>query len=200
MALSINPFLDRFSNDRNFSLPLPFMWEAWVFESSNLVSEINNTLSKYDLGGWRATEPSFWGTGGSLVAQEVTIPSESYEVMSIGQESRGGWMPGYGVTQRTDFLSRNLTINYLETVKDIETQFFRPWIVAIGSAGLLNTNLRATIQVNEYAKDNLLRKKYIFEKAFPTNVEGYTISYGDGEFIMKTVTFSYHKYRPVSST
>jgi hypothetical protein len=200
MALSINPFLDKFSNDRNFSLPLPFMWEAWVFDSANLVKEINSTLNRYDLGGWRAIEPSFWGEGGSLVAQEVSIPSESYEAMSIGQDNRGGWMPGYGVTQRTDFLSRNLTINYLETVKDIETQLFRPWVVAIGSAGLLNTNLRATIQVREYAKDNTIRKQYIFERAFPTNVEGYTISYGDNEFIMKTVTFSYHKYRPVSFT
>ena len=192
---SINQFLDKFSTDRRFSLPLPFMWEVFI-DGDGLVGEIQSVLSQYDLF-WTVEGPSKWGNGGSLVAQEVTIPAESFEVMSMGAENRGGWMPGYGVTQRTDFLSRNITINFLETSKDIETNFFRPWTIAVGSAGLLNTKLRATINVNEYDKDNKIRKKYKFERAFPTNVEGYTLSYGDGEFIMKTVTFSYHKYSPI---
>lgn len=196
MGLTTDVFLDRFSSQRRFSIPHPFMWEVTVDGTVGLVSEIQSVLNDYGLGGNHTVKNvDMWGNGGKLVAQEVTLPSESYEVASIGQDNRGGWMPGYGVTQRTDFLSRNMTINYLETADDIETSFFRPWTIAVGSAGLLNTKLRSTVIVTQYTRDNRRRKTYQFDRAFPTNVEGYTLNYGDGEFIVKTVTFAFHSYK-----
>ena len=132
--------------------------------------------------------------GEILVAQEVTIPTEAYETTILGQDNRGGFMPGYGVTSRTDFLSRTVSINFLETGEDIETSLFRPWVIAIGTKGLLGGKLRSTIVVTEYLKDGSTRKKYTFYDAFPVNVEGYNLSYGDIDFIIKSVAFSYSRY------
>ncbi len=44
-------------------------------------------------------------------------------------------MPGYGITERSDFLSRNISINFIETGVDIEAHLFRPWIIALGTTG-----------------------------------------------------------------
>jgi len=42
-----------------------------------------------------------------------------------------------------------------------------------------------------------LRKGFIFEEVFPTNVEGYNLSYNDEEFQQKSVTFAFRNYRPL---
>ena len=129
-----------------------------------------------------------------MVAQEVTIPTESIEVTSLGQENRGGFMPGYGVTQRTEFISRNVVINFIETESDIETELFRPWIIALGVEGLRTSRLKCNINVKQYTRDGIVRKHYTFIDAFPTNSEGYALTYGDNEFLIKSVTFGYTNY------
>ena len=196
MASSIDPFLTKFSTEQGFSIPLPCLWSV-SFLDTGFISDIQQSVQKsgarWSYGVKSANKWS--GSGGEvLVAQEVSIPSESYEVMPIGQENRGGFMPGYGVTNRTDFLSRNVSINFLETGDDIETSLFRPWIIAIGTSGLLGGKFRTTIAVTEYHKSGGARKKYTFYNAFPTNVEGYTLTYSDSEFIIKSVSFGYTKY------
>ena len=113
-----------------------------------------------------------------------------------GQENRGGFLPGYGVTQRESFLTRQLTINFIETDQDICHDFFTPWLIAIGIDGLINQQLKCNITLKQYNNQGKLRKGFIFDKAFPTNVEGGgTLSYADSEFIVKTVTFGCKNYR-----
>jgi hypothetical protein len=189
-------FLDKFSNDRRFSLPLPFQWTVTIDTSSGLVSEIKNALGKINQS-WAVQDSSLWTdkeANNILVAQEVTLPPESFEATVLGQENRGAFMPGYGTVQRTDFLSRNITINFLETERDIETELFRPWLIALSIEGLINSRLKSTINVTQYTKDMKPRRKYTFNNVFPTNSEGYTINYGDQEFFQKTVTFGYNNY------
>ena len=190
-----NSFLDKFSNDRNFSLPFPFHWTVTI-DDNNLPSAITTAINKINLN-LTVTSSDKWTdtlSDNIFVAQEVQIPSESIEMTSLAQENRGGFMPGYGVTQRTDFLSRNITINFLETEKDIETELFRPWIIALGVDGLLNQNLKSIITVKQYTRDGSVRKVYAFKGVFPTNTEGYNLTYGDQDFLVKTVTFGYTNY------
>jgi hypothetical protein len=188
-------FLSKFSTDRNFSLPLPFLWTVTI-DDDNLPSAITAAVGKINQN-WKVTSSSAWTdklSDNILVAQEIQVPSESVEMTSLGQENRGGFMPGYGVTQRTDFLSRNVTINFLETQKDIETELFRPWIIALSVDGLLNQNLKSIITMKQYARDGKVRKTYKFTGVYPTNTEGYTLNYGDQELSVKTVTFGYTNY------
>jgi len=103
------------------------------------------------------------------------------------------------VTQRTDFLSRNISINFLETSRDIETELFRPWIIALGVDGLLNQKLKCTITVKQYTRDGNIRKTYKFTGVYPTNTEGYNLTYGDQDFLIKTVTFGYTNYTVTAS-
>ena len=103
-------------------------------------------------------------------------------------------MPGYAATKRSDFLSRNVTINFLETNVDIESQLFRPWSIALSVEGLINTSLKTTINVYQYDNKRKVRKEYIFYNAFPTNCETTVINYTDDPIKTKTVTFAYSKY------
>lgn len=188
-------FLNKFSTDRNFSIPLPFQWTVTI-DDDNLPGAITNATGKINQQ-WKVASSSAWTdklSDNILVAQEIQVPSESVEITSISQENRGAFMPGYGVTQRTDFLSRNVTINFLETEKDIETELFRPWIIALSVDGLLNQNLKSIITMKQYTRDGKVRKTYKFTGVYPTNTEGYTLNYGDQEFSVKTVTFGYTNY------
>jgi len=45
-----------------------------------------------------------------------------------------------------------------------------------------------------------LRKGYEFREVFPTNVEGYQLSYNDEEFQEKSVTFAFRDYKPLPVT
>ena len=150
-------------------------------------------------GAWQAkTVPDSYTRNGSiLVAQEVTIPPESFAITQIGQPNSGGFLPGYGVVARSDFSSRGPVINFLETDQDIEHEFFRPWSIAVGIDGLINHALKAEITVKQYGTDGTFRKGYVFEGAVPTNSEGYTMNYEDSEFKVKSVTFSCRNYRPL---
>lgn len=197
---AVPSFLNKFANQQKYFLPLPFQWTV-SFTDSGVGSAVSRTLSKINLN-WTVTESFNWtdtDTNNILVAQEVTLPQESFEAAVIGQDNRGGFMPGYGVVQRTDFLQRGLSINFIETDKDIETELFRPWIIALGIDGLLNHSLKArSVNITQYGKDMSVRKQYVFEDVFPTTCEGYNLNYGDQEFIVKSVTFGFKNYKVVT--
>lgn len=196
MANEVNSFLQAFSKDSKYFLSHPFLWKVNI--QSDVIGAVNTALQK---GGefWRASNipDSFSKNGDILVASEVTIPNEASSFSDFGQENRGGFLPGYGIVQRESFLSRNITVNFLETNVDLEHTFFRPWTIALGIDGLINQGLKSTITVTQYDNKGTKRKGYIFEDAFPTVCEGYTLSRGDGEYIQKTVTFACKNYRPV---
>ena len=101
--------------------------------------------------------------------------------------------------QRESFLQRNLAVNFLETQYDIVHELFTPWAVAIGIDGLTNFGLKTNIYV--YQWDNLksrVRKGYKFINAFPTNVEGFTLTQEpEAGYPEKTVTFGFTDYEPV---
>lgn len=194
MANEANVFLNAFSTDPNFFVSHPFLWKV-SFDSS-VTGAVNSTLSKANENWSATTSPdSFTRNGTLLVARQINIPQEASEFTPIGVENRGGFLPGYGLVQRTDFLSRSFTLNVLETGEDLEHNFFRPWLIALGIDGLTNFGLKTNITVTQYNNDGSKRKGYIFEDAFPTAVEGYSLTYNDGDFIEKSVTFACKNYR-----
>lgn len=195
MAEEAKTFLDAFSNDPNFFVSHPFLWKVSL-DAGSVTGAINSALSKAGEK-WDASvfPDRLTNDGALLVARSVTLPQESSEFTPIGVDNRGGFLPGYGLVQRTDFLSRAFSLNVLETGSDLEHFFFRPWLIALGIDGLTNFNLKCDITVQQFNNDGTQRKKYVFEKAFPTAVEGYTLNYNDGEFIEKSITFACNNYK-----
>jgi len=185
------------SNER-FFLSHPFLWKISIGANNALKRAVDTACHKAGEG-WRALSlPSDYEKNGSvLVAQEVGIPGEQTSFGEFGQENRGGFLPGYGVTQRESFLTRQLSINFFETKTDIEHTFFRPWMIAIAIDGLVNPNLKCPILLTQYDNQMQKRKGFAFEDAFPTICEPYNLNYHDADFTVKSVTFACRNYRPI---
>lgn len=201
MSSPVRTFLSKFSNDKKFLIPISSLWTV-TFADTNVVGEINKALQKVSTySGWRASPSSTWldsSLGNILVAQDVTLPQDSFEAVEIGVTgSYANYIPGYGINKRTSFLSRNVTVNFMETRFDIESGLFRPWVIALSIDGLMNQGLKATnMKVTQYDEKLSPRKIYTFYDVFPTNTEGgTTLNYADDQIISKTVTFAYRDYK-----
>tara|TARA_R110002051_G_scaffold51589_1_gene98732 strand:- start:2123 stop:2731 length:609 start_codon:yes stop_codon:yes gene_type:complete len=192
-------FLDKFSRDNSYYLSLPFLWSVEIPGLAGLTSAIDETTSKIaNQGSWKTGgNAGGWGAGNILAARQVTIPPEQSTFLETGQQSRGGFMPGYGLQQRESFLSRNLAVNFIETIDDIVHLFFTPWAVALGVDGLTNFKLKTNILVKQYDNQLRVRKGYKFIDAFPTNVEGFTVTQEpEAVFPEKSVTFCFTDFVP----
>jgi|TARA_R100000995_G_scaffold84258_1_gene62389 hypothetical protein len=207
MAFEQQDFLDRYSYSERFFLSHPFLWKIeFLYEGSELIPNINKAITKaykQDADNWKATtEPdAFTENGNILVARTVNVPNENSQFDIAGQQNMGGFLPGYALNKRVDFLSKNLAINFFDTIDDIEHFFFRPWMIALGIDGLLERNLLCPkVILRQYDNRMRLRKGYEFREVFPTNVEGYQLSYNDEEFQEKSVTFAFRDYKPLRTT
>jgi hypothetical protein len=188
-------FLQAFSSDPRFCLSIPVLWSVNIDGVST--GAINSVLSDAQES-WRAklTPNSMTVNSNILPAQEVTIPNESssFQAMNTGSGT-GGYLPGYGLDQRANFLDRSFTVNFLETKEDLEHGFFRPWMIAIGINGLVGSSLKATMEVKQYDNGGNFRKGFKFKKVFPTAVEGFTLNYENTDFPIKSVTFACENYQ-----
>lgn len=202
MPPDINQFLAAFSGDSKFFLNLPVLWSVTIDGVTE--SAINGVL---DYGGqsWRAeTSPLTMTRGGVLLpAQEVTLPTESsnFSAMDSGP-SMGGFLPGYALNNRSNFLERPLIINFLETELDIEHYFMRPWLIALGIKGLIEQGptLKSSIEVRQYSNKGKFIKGFKFKKAFPTNIESFTLNYDNTDFPIKSVTFACEDYEQIKTS
>ena len=192
-------FLQAFSSESKYFLSHPFLWKVSFSSSSGgLWGAINSTLSKNGDKWYSDVIPDeLQKDGAILVARQVTLPQESSVFAPQSVQNRGGFLPGYALIERNDFLTRSFSINFIETEKDIEHGFMRPWAIALGIDGMTNFDLRADIQVQQYNNEGDKKKGFKFLDAFPTAVEGYTLSHGSDEFIEKSVTFGCKNYEPI---
>lgn len=195
MSPNINEFFSAFANDNRFALHLPVLWSVTIDGVSE--GSINSFL---DFAGekWQAkVSPNSMTRGGNiLVAQSVSLPSETSSFTNMEMNSMGGFLPGYGLQQRSSFLDRNFSVNFLETEKDIEHNFFRPWMIAIGIKGLVEQgeNLKGTMEVRQFTNSGRLMKGFRFKKVFPTAVEAFNLDYDNTDFKIKSVTFACQNY------
>jgi hypothetical protein len=193
---NISEFLSKMSNDSRCFLNLPVLWTVTI----DGVSESSiNTVLDYAGEKWQAkTSPgAFTGNGGIVLAQEVSLPSESSDFSAMESGSgMGGFLPGYGLNARSNFLSRSFSVNFLETQMDIEHNYFRPWMIALGIKGLIEegVSLKGNMQVRQYSNSGRFIKGFQFKKVFPTAVEGYTLNYENTDFPIKSVTFGCENY------
>jgi hypothetical protein len=198
---NIHEFFSAFSKDEKYFLNLPVLWSVTIDGVS--MSTINSVLEKAGEHWLASVDPgSYTKSESILVAQEVTLPKESstFDAYSSGTNT-GGFLPGYGLASRSNFLDRGLTINFLETQVDIEHNFFRPWSIAIGIKGLIEigASLKANMQVKQYSNNGKFIKGFKFTKVFPTAIEGYTLNYENTDFKIKSVTFACQNYEQIYS-
>ena len=195
MGVQINDFLNAFSRESKFCLSLPVFWTVTVDGVG--VGAINSVLSRAGEK-WQAkmTPKDMIKNGNLLVAQEVQLPNESSSFTAMDMGNTGGFLPGYGLQSRSDFLSRNVVINILETNQDLEHNYFRPWMIALGIQGLVETgsSLKGTVEIKQYTNQGQFRKGFRFKKAFPTAVEGFSLNYDNTDFKIKSVTFACQNY------
>jgi len=193
---NIEEFYSAFSGDRRFFLNLPVLWTVTIDGVST--GAINSVLS--DAGeSWQAkgSPGSYTRSGSILVAQEVGLPNESSNFAALESgSSMGGFLPGYGMTSRGNFLNRSITVNFLETEVDIEHTFFRPWMISVGIKGLVENgpSLKGNMVVKQYTNGGRFIKGFQFKKLFPTAVEGYTLNYDNTDIKIKSVTFACENY------
>tara|TARA_R100001129_G_scaffold111005_1_gene76160 strand:+ start:1466 stop:2134 length:669 start_codon:yes stop_codon:yes gene_type:complete len=198
-------FLDAYSTSNytsKFFLSHPFLWKVSFFYPQDLVYSINAALEKSPEEHWRAIKQPYDYTdhtiGNILAARSITVPNENTQFDVAGNMNQGGFLPGYAVQKRTDFLSKNLVINFFDTEDDIEHLFFRPWMVAVGIDGLMLRNLLCpAVELVQYNNVGARRKGYRFLDVFPTNVEGYSLNYDNTDYIEKSITFGFKNYQPI---
>ena len=196
MNPNITDFLYSFSNNPDFYLNLPVLWSVTIDGVTE--NAINQVLENADEI-WRAnTSPIKMSSDGKLlVAQEVSLPSESSNFSSTEfGNGRGGYLPSYVLNNRSNFLERQFSINFLETEMDIEHNFFRPWLIALSIKGLIEygQTLKATIDVRQFSNSGYFIKGFRFNKAFPTAIEAYSLNYENTDFPIKSVTFACQNY------
>jgi hypothetical protein len=198
-VLNINEFFSAFSQEEKYFLNLPVLWSVTIDGVAK--NDINKILKD---GGekWTASvDPgSYTKSGNILVAQEITLPRETstFDAYPSG-DNTGGFLPGYGLNVRSNFLDRGLTVNFLETQVDIEHNFFKPWLIAVGIKGLIakGVNLKANMSVKQYSNSGKFIKGFKFNKVFPTAIEGYTLNYDNTDFKVKSITFGCQNYEQI---
>jgi len=195
-----NDFLAAFSGENKYCLSLPILWTVSI--DGVVENNINEVLEKAGEK-WRAniTPNAMTKNGNILPAQSVNTPEESsnFSTGSIGDGSYGNFLPGYTLTNRNDFLSRSFSINFLETKKDLEHEFFRPWLIALSIKGLIEygKSLKCDITVKQYSNNGELRRGYIFKKCLPTGMEGSVLDYNNTDFSIKSITFTCQNYEQI---
>tara|TARA_R100000664_G_C2745249_1_gene133125 strand:- start:263 stop:913 length:651 start_codon:yes stop_codon:yes gene_type:complete len=202
MAREQYDFLSNFgtTGPPKFYLSLPFLWKIEFENASSVTASVDGALTKAGEA-WRveSTPEEFVANGSMLVAREVSVPGETTEFLEAGADmNKGGFLPAFGVEKRQGFLNRNLSVNIFDTNNDLEHNFFRPWMIAIGIDGLINRGLLCSnVVLRQYDNIGNVRKGYIFKDVFPTNIEGYTIDYDNESFMEKSVTFAFKNYEPL---
>jgi hypothetical protein len=195
MGIQINDFLNAFSREAKFCLSLPVFWSVSIDGVG--VGSINSVLESAQEK-WRATTSpeEMTRNGNILVAQDVGLPDEQAVFGIASMNNAGGFLPSYVMNNRNDFLGRQLSVNILETNEDLEQNYFRPWMIAIGIKGLVENgpNLKGTMVIKQYDNQGNLRKGFKFNKVFPKSVEGYTLNYQNTDFKVKSVTFACQNY------
>ena len=199
MATDIKEFFSAFSKDEQYFLNLPIFWAVTI--NGVTMTSINRVLDDANEQ-WQATmDPSKYSKrGGILVAHEVNLPEEdsSFAAMECSP-NMGGFLPGYGMSARNNFLARTLSVSFIQTEIDIDHNYFRPWMVAIGTHGLIEdgAGLKATMEVQQFSNGGAFIKGFRFKNVFPTRVEGYSLSQDTSEFLIKSVTFGCQNYEQI---
>lgn len=192
---NISEFFSAFANDNRFFLHLPVLWSVSIDGVTE--GSINGVLGEAGEKWQARTSPNSMSRRGNILcAQAVSLPNETSSFSNIQMDNMGGFLPGYQLSARSSFLDRSFSVNFLETEQDIEHNYFRPWMIAIGIKGLVEdgASLKGNMEVRQYTNSGRLMKGFKFKKVFPTAVESFTLDYDNTDFKIKSVTFACENY------
>lgn len=212
--------LDKF-RDWDFDVPLNVLWTVEFENFENLFTSITNVLndfySAYNTPSLSTVLEKLHQSQtqdiGLFLAHKVALPSEQYIAEEgISQRGHGGYVPGYVGGTRIGFVSRPVTINFIENNKDFTDLVLRPWVVATSIAGLVKTNrynlscnikcLQYTRHPDTYSSDfkykpndtePFVRKKFTFFNCYPMSVDGPNLDYEHLDF-NRASSFIYSDY------
>lgn len=196
MGIQVKDFLNAFSREAKFCLSLPVFWSVSIDGVS--IGSINSVLQSAQEK-WRATTSpeEMTRSGNIIVAQNVTLPGEGYtnSVATFGQ-GMGGYIPANIMDARDNFANRDVAVSFLETNVDLEHTFFRPWSIAVGIQGFVESgpSLKGTMVVKQYDNKGNLRKGFKFTKVTPAKMESLSLDYDDSKYKTKSVTFRCQNY------
>lgn len=185
---------------------------------NKLGENIRNVISQYEINNGRqwpvktemlSDTVDQYGVFGNLLAQEIALPSDSFDIHNTSIDGVGGRLGGqYSGNRQSYGGSNKVDITFLETNIDIFDYFFKPWIIANSYKGLIEdgtgiNELKCNLQLIQFTRDatsyrnsigggggifsgigdnniNLSVRKVIeFYDAVPFQINGDSLSYGD---------------------
>jgi hypothetical protein len=224
--------------DWRYDIPLKFLWAVYIYPKTSRLNElgenIKSVIDKYETinsNQWPVNTRGLtdvmdrFGTFGILLAQNIALPSDSFDISNTMIEGAGGRLGGQYSGNRQGYGSSNkVDITFLETNIDIFDYFIKPWIIANSYKGLIEdgtgkNELKCDLQLIQFSRDaysyrNVIgagaskgpfelsvRKVIEFYDATPFQINGDQLSYGDLGMndVTKTVSFSFNKYAVVSN-
>lgn len=140
-------------------------------------------------------------TASTLLAQKITLPSDSLSVNTTRNDNMGGLFGGYYSLQRENYNSIN--VDFLETNKDIIDFIMRPWLIAATYKGLVEDNelsIKTDMVVSLYSKYDETtwgsRKTIKFEGVVPVSTPGDTLGYesSNNSAIIRPISLAFKRY------
>lgn len=154
-------------------IPLKFLWALYFYPRdgsslTSLGSRINSIINKYEV-----TNSRYWpvkqnlldkvtdntNNYGLLLAQNVALPADGYNITNSSLDGSGGFLPGPIGGNRMGYGGDNkLDVTLLETNIDVIDYFIRPWIIACSHKGLIedgNTSedLKCNVKLLLFSRD-----------------------------------------------
>ena len=219
--------------DWRYDIPLKFLWAVYIYPRTQKLDElgenIRTVISQYEISRskqWPVNTKGLtdvmdpFGSFGILLAQNIALPSDAFDIGNTMIEGAGGRLGGQYSGNRQGYGSSNkVDITFLETNIDIFDYFIKPWIIANSYKGLIEdgtgeNELKCDLQLIQFSRDAYsysnaigdskmdlsVRKIIEFYDVTPFQINGDSLSYGDLSMsdLTRTVSFSFSKYAVVS--
>lgn len=207
-------FLNYISSLWDQSIPLKVLWTIEFTSLPNVVANVgaildgtertNSSIRKFPTNPWISQTLVGGTTIPTLLAQKISFPTDSFTVNYTDNNNTGGLYGGYFASQRENYTQ--VSIDFLETNKDIIDFIARPWLIAASYKGLIEdgvfgepqikTDLIATLYSKFDQVNWGVRKQINFEGVVPTMVAGDNLSYASetNSSIVKPVQFTFKRY------
>ena len=210
MPDATSKFLNYITSGWDNTIPLKTLWTLQfsslqtVIESVNTIiagtERTNSSILKFPTNADISKDTRSFGAT-TLLAQKITFPSDSLSITQTDNTNMGGLFGGYYSTQRENYSS--ISVEFLETNKDIIDFIMRPWLIAATYKGLIEDNeypIKTDMTITLYSRytvdDWKSRKKIVFEGIVPVVAPGDMLTY-EGEnnsAIVKSVSLAYKRY------
>jgi hypothetical protein len=212
MASEITHF-NTFIAQRSNGIPYSTQWMVHFDIPSSLSVDLGDidteiwNISRSQMDVIRAVQGSTNKLQGNALVQSVTTPGEKIDIHRVGIESdfRGGFNQTPIVKSRND--NELISVNFLETRNSFVDLVIRPWIILVGSQGLVpisddpNDSIKTTLWAvffdrgdAENQREPVIRKKWVFHNAVPVSCDADTVDYQKNQITTLKTQWLYSHY------